>query len=428
MRKMSILLLLFLLLSLTAFKPSLQLSGPSSLDTSHIVKIDASTREERTEIASLGVAIEEIHDTYIVGICHSNQLKDLKASGFIFQTYSPPAFLLDFPPGDGAFHNLQELESEMKTLVQTYSHLATLSSIGKSVEGRDLWMVRITSNTGAPQPKEGEKAGILFLGTHHAREHLSTEVPFFLIKHLLENYGKDEKITRLVNEREIWIIPLVNPDGTDYDITDKPYKWWRKNRQGAGAQSIYGVDLNRNYGYKWGRQGAGSDPNSETYRGLSAFSEPETQAVKAFIESHSNITTLLSYHTFSELILYPWGYTYDSIENQQAFKVHETMAQAMSRMTGYKPQQSSDLYITSGDTTDWSFGEHKIISFTFELYPANIWEGGFYPSADVIESVVKNNIPPALYLIEYADNPYRVIATVHPRDFLTVSDAWPPKL
>ena len=419
MRKMGILSLVFLVLPLTAFKPS----DTSSLDTSHIVKIDASTREERTEITSLGVSIEEIHDTYIVGICHSNQLKDLRAKGFLFETYSTPAFLLDFPPGDGAFHNLQELESEMKALVQAHSNLATLSSIGKSVEGRDLWMVRISGT----QTKEGEKAGILFLGTHHAREHLSTEVPFFLMKHLLEKYGKDEKITRLVNEREIWIIPLVNPDGTDYDITDKPYKWWRKNRQSAGAQSIYGVDLNRNYGYKWGGQGAGSDPSSETYRGVSAFSEPETGAVKAFIDTHPNITTLLSYHTFSELILYPWGYTYDSIEDQQAFKVHETMAQAMGRMTGYKPQQSSDLYITSGDTTDWSFGEHKIISFTFELYPASIWDGGFYPPASVIEGVSKNNIPPALYLIEYADNPYRVITTGQPRDFLTVSDIWPPK-
>ena len=103
------------------------------------------------------------------------------------------------------------------------------------------------------------------------------------------------------------------------------------------------------------------------------------------------------------------------------------MAQAMGRMTGYKPQQSSDLYITSGDTTDWSFGEHKIISFTFELYPASIWDGGFYPPASVIEGVSKNNIPPALYLIEYADNPYRVITTGQPRDFLTVSDIWPPK-
>ncbi len=421
MRKMSILSLVFLLLPLAAFK-SLP-SSTSSLDTTYIVKVDASTREERTDISSLGVSIEEVYDTHIVGTCRPAQLADLKAKGFAFESFSLPAFLLDFPPGDGDFHNLNELNSEMSTLAQTYSHIATLSSIGKSIEGRDLWMMRISG----PQTTGGEKPGIIFLGTHHAREHLSTEVPFFLIKHLLENYGKDEKITRFINEREIWIIPLVNPDGTDYDITDKPYKWWRKNRQGKGANEVYGVDLNRNYGYKWGGAGAGTDPSSETYRGPSAFSEPETQAVKTFIESHPNITTLLSYHTFSELILYPWGYTYDSIEDQRALKVHEAMAQSMGRMTGYRPQQSSDLYITSGDTTDWSFGEHKIFSFTFELYPASVWDGGFYPPASVIQNVVKNNIPPALYLIDYADNPYRVITTVQPRDFLTVSDVWPPK-
>ena len=419
MRKISVLSLVFLLLPLTAFKSF----EPSSLNTTMIVKVDASTREERTEIASLGVAIEEIYDHHIVGICRPAQLTALKTKGFIFEVSSVPAFLLDFPPGDSAFHNLQELESELKELAQAYAPIATLSSIGKSVEGRELWMMHIRG----PQTVEEEKPGILFLGTHHAREHLSTEVPFFLIKHLLQNYGKDKNITRLIDEREIWIIPLVNPDGTDYDIGDRPYKWWRKNRQGKGAQNIYGVDLNRNYGYKWGGPGAGSDPNSETYRGDSAFSEPETQAIKAFIEAHSTITTLLSYHTFSELILYPWGHTYDSIEDQQALKVHEIMAQAMGRMTGYRPQQSSDLYITSGDTTDWSFGEHKIISFTFELYPASLLEGGFYPPARVIQDVVKNNISPALYLMEYADNPYRVITIRQPRDFLTVSDVWPPK-
>ena len=209
---------------------------------------------------------------------------------------------------------------------------------------------------------------------------------------------------------------------------NKPYKWWRKNRQGKGAGSVYGVDLNRNYGYKWGGEGAGDSQDSETYRGETAFSEPETQAVKTFIEAHPNITTLLTYHTFSELILYPWGHQYDSIEDQKALRVHEVMAQTMGRMTGYKPQQSSDLYITSGDTTDWSFGEHGIISFTFELYPASLWEGGFYPPASVIQDVVNNNIPSALYLIDYADNPYRVLSGMKPRDFLTVSDVWPPRL
>ena len=421
MRKvLGFLLCFFIICSSLAFKPIEKASSELQ-----VVKIDASTKEERTKISSLGVSIEEVYDHYIVGFCHEKELAKLSKQGFNFRVQSLPAFLLDFPPSDSAFHNLKELNDEILALSQTYASIMTLSSIGKSVEGKDLTMIRISGH----QNKEGEKQAIIFLGTHHAREHLSTEVPFYLTKYLVENYGKDEKVTQLIDEREIWIIPLVNPDGTDYDVKgNKPYKWWRKNRQGKGAGSVYGVDLNRNYGYKWGGEGAGDSPDSETYRGETAFSEPETQAVKTFIEAHPNITTLLTYHTFSELILYPWGHQYDSIEDQKALRVHEVMAQTMGRMTGYKPQQSSDLYITSGDTTDWSFGEHGIISFTFELYPASLWEGGFYPPASVIQDVVNNNIPSALYLIDYADNPYRVLSGMKPRDFLTVSDVWPPRL
>src|SRR3989338_771830 len=139
MRKISVLSLVFLLLPLTAFKSF----EPSSLNTTMIVKVDASTREERTEIASLGVAIEEIYDHHIVGICRPAQLTALKTKGFIFEVSSVPAFLLDFPPGDSAFHNLQELESELKELVQAHDPIATLSSIGKSVEGREMLMIHI---------------------------------------------------------------------------------------------------------------------------------------------------------------------------------------------------------------------------------------------------------------------------------------------
>ena len=111
------------------------------------------------------------------------------------------------------------------------------------------------------------------------------------------------------------------------------------------------------------------------------------------------------------MILYPWGHVYESIANARDKQVHEVMAQKMATWNGYQPQQSSELYIASGDTTDWSYGEHKIILFTFELDPANTgWgSGGFYPGADVIPQVQNKNLEPVLYLIEYSDNPYRAI-------------------
>ena len=277
-----------------------------------------------------------------------------------------------------------------------------VDSIGKSVEGREIFRMRIGTDS------LDQKPGVVFMGGHHAREHVSIEMPLLLAKHLLENYATDTEIRRLVDGRDIHIIPMVNPDGAEYDINDGNYKWWRKNRT-TNANRTYGVDLNRNYGFNWGQGGASADPDSETFRGPAAFSEPETQAIKAFVDGQANLTTLLTFHTFSELILYPWGYTYDGIENARDRQVFEKMAQTMAQWNGYTPQQSSDLYITSGDTTDWAYGTHGIFAFTFELDPTSMWDGGFYPGQDKIPVVFQKNLKPALYLIEHAGNPYEVL-------------------
>ncbi len=406
MRKTSLVVLALLILPLIASKSY----DPTSLDAVKLLTIEASTKEERTQIAALGISIESVFKDYIVALAQDAEIAELVQLGLRFKARPLPAYLLDFPPEDSDFHNLSELNAELKKITEAYPHIASLEEIGKSLEGRPLYIVRIS----AVQKEQEPPPAILFLGTHHAREHLSTEVPLFLIKHLVENYGRNEEITAAVNNKEIWIMPMVNPDGADYDVQDPPYKWWRKNRREENGKT-FGVDLNRNYSFKWGGGGSSDWRYSQTYRGTEPFSEPETQAIKAFVEAHKNVSIILSYHSFSELVLYPWGHTYDSIEDDKALHVHEIMAQEMGRMTGYTPQQSSDLYITTGDTTDWAFGEHGIISFTIELYPATLGDGGFYPSASQIQPVVNKNIPAALYLIQYADNPYRVLRESHYR-------------
>lgn len=251
---------------------------------------------------------------------------------------------------------------------------------------------------------------IILLGGHHAREHLSVELPLYYLEYLLSEFSKgNPRIQDLVNRRDIHIVPLVNPDGAEYDISGN-YKLWRKNRSKNNG-GTFGVDINRNYGYQWGGGGASANPGSDSYRGPSAFSELETQAIKKYIEEHQNITILLSFHTFSQLIRYPWGHTANGIATVRDQQVHETMAKKMAEWNGYKPQQSSALYIASGDITDWAYGAHKIISFTLELDPAGSgmsW-GGFYPGSDVIHEVERKNLEPVLYLIGYADNPYRVL-------------------
>jgi carboxypeptidase T len=374
-------------------------------ETQYWMKIKATDKFQRTMIADTGVTIEATREDFVAAIGTLAEKEALEKMGLLEVSF-PLTAAMDFPKEDSAFHNYAEMTEKLQRLVSTHSQIAEINSIGKTYENRDIWVVRISGNRAAAK----NLPAAIFMGGHHAREHLSIELPIYYIEYLLTEYDAgNPRIQRLVNGRDIHIIPMVNPDGAEFDIATGKYQMWRKNRSPQNGQM--GVDLNRNYGYGWGGGGASKDPNSDTFRGPAAFSELETQAVKKYVEDHENISILLSFHTFSELILYPWGHVYEGISNTKDKQVHETMAKEMAKWNNYTPQQSSELYIASGDTTDWSYGEHKIISFTFELDPSSGgWGGGgFYPGAKVIPAVQQKNLEPVLYLIEYADNPYRVI-------------------
>jgi carboxypeptidase T len=370
---------------------------------------EAGDASARSAIADAGIAIEEVAGGKVGGIATAKAAGRLRARGVPFtaspllQRFRPE----DFPTADSAFHNYDRMESELKSLAASGAGLASVFSIGQSLLGKDLWALRLNTTASGQDPSP--KPGIVFLGTHHAREHLSTEVPLLLAKYLIQNRAKPE-VAKLLETRDIYIIPMVNPDGVEWDVRDGKYHMQRKNLRDNGDGTV-GVDLNRNYGYHWGEGGASADPDDETYRGPSAFSEPETQAVKAFVEARKDtLKVLLTYHSFSELILYPWGHSNSAIPDPKALSAYQAMAAKMAQMTGYTPEQSSQLYIASGDTTDWAWGEHKIFSFTFELTPKSMWGGGFYPGAGAIASTFASNLRPALYLIGLADDPARAAA------------------
>lgn len=398
---------------LTIFAAFLTLLIGSSLQsmesTQYWMKLKADDKFERSVIADTGVAIEAIGDDYVTATGSLEELRRLEDLGFVDVSFALTE-KMDFPTKDAPYHNYAEMRAALDSMAQTYPNLVQPLNIGKTIEGRDIVGIRISGQLA----QASTLPGVFFMGGHHAREHLSVEMPLRFAQWLLAEYAKgNSRIVNLVNNRDIHIIPAVNPDGLEYDIATGSYKMWRKNRR-QNSNGTYGVDLNRNYGYQWGGGGASSSPGSDTFRGPSAFSEPETQAIKNHVEANENITILLSFHTFSKLILYPWGFKYDSLAEARDLAVHETMAKKMASWNGYTPQQSSDLYVTSGDTTDWSYGEHKIISFTFELDPANtgFGGGGFYPGAGIIDSVIQKNTEPCLYLIEFADNPYRSIDNI----------------
>lgn len=388
---------LITLLTLSAFLPAAQ-----SLDEqTYILHVKAADKFQRSLVANSGASIEQIEKDHVIVLASASAKSKLESWGLVLSAQVQP---FAFPPGDDAYHEYAELEQKLKALAQQFPQQAKLFSMGKSVEGRELWALRISGQVGG----SSSLPGVFFLGGHHAREHLSVEVPLLLAEHLLNEYQRgDSRIRDLLDSRDITILPSLNPDGAEYDIASGQYRYWRKNRARNGR--TFGVDLNRNYSYKWGTGGSSRNSSDETYMGPQPFSEPETQAVKNFIDANRNIKIILSYHTFSELILYPWGHTYNSIADKRDAQVFRKMADQMSQWNGYTPQQSSQLYVASGDMTDWAYGTYKTFAFTFELDPKGWGSSGFYPGPKVIQSVFKKNLEPALYLLEMADNPYKVL-------------------
>lgn len=382
---------------------------------SFVVELNAKDVQARSKIANI-IHIDSVEGDRVYSIVSNHDLQNLKKmipeqilSASVLNEYSTRDYknlagVIDFPSQDSRYHTYDEMYADLKALETQYPAIVSTFSIGKSLQGKEIWGVKISGS----QTEDDQKPGIAYMGTHHAREHLSTEMPIMLAQELMKNYDTDASIKALIDSTEIYIIPMVNPDGAMYDIEGQRYKMWRKNRRSNKGGS-FGVDLNRNYGFGWGTGGSSRDPNSEVFMGTAAFSEPETQAIKAFFLSHKNITTALSFHTFSELILYPWGGKYEGVGGQDE-QVFKKMAADIAAMNHYEPMQSSELYIASGDTCDWLYGELKVFCMTFELSPSSMWDGGFYPGAGVIDRVFDANWEPSIYLANHAANPRGVLA------------------
>ncbi|HEY0602601.1 MAG TPA: M14 family metallopeptidase, partial [Herpetosiphonaceae bacterium] len=383
--------------------PKAQAKGQTEIPSSYIVH-DVSTKEQRTEIARTGAAIETVDVNEIGVLATPKEIRKIQQRGYVVEEVIEAE---DFPPADSLYHNYTEMSNEIASVAASYPSIASRFSIGKSYENRDIWAMKISDNV-ATDESEPE---VLFVGLHHAREHLTVEMALYIMNELTSKYGTDSRITNIINTREIYIVFNLNPDGGEYDIATGSYRTWRKNRQPNSGSSYVGTDLNRNYGYKWGCCGGSStSPSSETYRGSAAFSAPETQRMRDFINSRviggkQQITTSISFHTYSELILWPYGYTYTDVPSDMTAddrSVFVTMGQAMAATNSYTPQQSSDLYVTDGDLTDWAYGVHKIFAYTFEMYPRGS-SPGFYPPDEQIGPQTSRNREAVLYLLEKSD-------------------------
>ncbi len=304
----------------------------------------------------------------------------------------------------GGYYTYSEVMANLDSMITLYPQLISpKDTIGYSILGKPIVAVKISDN---PTLQETEPE-ILYTGLHHAREPVSMMNILYYMWHLLENYGTDARATYLVDNRQMWFVPVVNPDGYVYNQQTNPGGggMWRLNARDNNDNGIYfqsgidGVDLNRNYGYQWGYNNSGSSPTpgDQTYRGPYAFSEVETQAIRNFCNNHQFVTGF-NYHTYSNLLIHPWAYN-DSPTPDHFF--FQTFGYELTRFNGYvlgTPSQTVG-YSVNGDANDWMYGEQttkpKIISYTPEVGSSS---DGFWPPTNRILPLVQENLYPNIIL------------------------------
>ena len=305
-----------------------------------------------------------------------------------------------------------------------------LDSVGASYEGRPILAVKIGPPGDAPN-----RPNVLFMGTHHAREWISTAVAMKLIRWLADSAAA------LTSSHDVWVMPVENPDGYQYTFTVD--RLWRKNRR-PNADGSVGVDPNRNYPAFWGvdEVGSSSIQNAETYRGTSPGSEPETQAVIAFHAAHPPVVSV-SYHSYTGLILFPWGFRAGALPPDlprfQALAGTDVVPAVTdsvpeSTLDHYHPGPGWNLYTTNGEYTDWAYRTYGTIAFTAELTSGCCVDSTYYgfvfpDDSAMVERVFRDNLPFARALIvasgDLAHAPGVTGAVPAPERFLSLwPDTW----
>jgi len=395
-------------------------ADPSTLQSLNNLGIPLDhVRKNKDESLDVVVTMEEVHALLEIGIPFDVRQHDLTE---YFVTRSMPSIERDFPLGSMlGNYTLLEAIAQMDTLRNMYpDFVSEKDSIGTSIEGRTIWAFKVSDY---PSVDEDEPE-VLYTGLTHAREPVSMMNLFFFVRWLCENYSSDVTAGFLVDHREMWFIPIINPDGYAYNETIAPNGggMHRKNRRPHPTESCdhQGVDLNRNYSYNWGANNSGSsgNPCSAVYRGTSAFSEPETEAISNFILARQ-FKNVLHYHTYSNVLIHSWGD--GTFPDEPDLSTLREIGAEMTRENGYEVGTGTETigYGVNGDAVDWTYGTAGLISYTPEVgsYADNFW-----PSEDRVIPLCQDQVHSNKIFALVAGSDYIVYDRLFNNQFPTLED------
>jgi len=387
-----------LFIFLISFNPALEAEGEERF----LVRITSSPKEmealSRFPLDFVSMALEKAYRDAVVT---QKELEDLLARGYRIEILQRESDLIGLAI-DPLYHTYEETVEYLRSIVQLYPHLTRLFYIGKStLLGYPIWAIKISDN---PEQDEGELA-VLVDGMHHAREPLGNEICLSFLDYLLSRYGWDERVTSWVNDYEIWIVPIMNPEGYKY-ITDNNLSspWWRKNlrdnNHNKKIDSNYdGVDLNRNYDFNW-TSGGSVNPADWTYRGPGPFSEKETQA-KRDLALKKKFVASITYHSYGEVVLYQWAWPGSGAKAPD----HELITKMASEIAKrIKDTKGTGTYTYERQTAanqsgPWMYGNLGTLEFLIEV------GASFIPPGPEIKGIVESNLEGLFYLLERLKGP-----------------------
>jgi hypothetical protein len=358
-------------------------------------------------------------DEYIDVVASNDELSNLKQQGFTWEiTQTTDQLKGNLASRDLAgYRSYDEMLTELQQLAADHPDLCQLTDIGDTRGSEyaaagnayyndfqhEIWAVKLSDNV----TMEEDEHEVYYFGAHHAREPISMETALGVLQYLVNNYGSDPVITDYVDNTQIWFVPMVNPNGHKI-VWDQTDVWWRKNIRDNNNNGVFdtdhasgtgddGVDPNRNYGFEWGFTGASGNPNGETYHGPEPFSEPELQCIRDLMIEHHFVAGI-SYHTYGEQVLYPYGYANNVLSPDHAAQADlaSMIADNIAGYSGgtYTAQAAYELYACMGTTDDYAYGQHGIFAHTVEEATQ------FIPGASAIQGIVDDNIAGAMKMLE----------------------------